>query len=145
MLSPHNYEKLVGMLKDTAPTSSDRTFGLVMAGFFTLLALIPWWKHGSGPVRHWLIIATLFAIFALARPAWLHPLHILWFRLGLLLQKFVSPIVLGIIFFALFTPFGWLVRRARDPLRRKWEPSAKTYWIERDPSFNPGEGMRQQF
>jgi hypothetical protein len=128
-----------------SPTSSDRTFGLVMAAAFFLLALFPWWRSGSAPPWHWLAIAGIFVILALTQPHLLRPLHRAWFQLGLLLQKVVSPLVLGILFFVVFTPFGLLLQRKKDPLRKRFDRAAKTYWILRDPADDPAAGMHRQF
>ena len=51
---------------------------------------------------------------------------------GLLLGKLISPIVMGIIFFGLFTPTSLIMKMLkRDELRLKFEKK-KTYWISRN-------------
>jgi hypothetical protein len=127
------------------PGSSDRSFGLVFAGFFALLTALKWHKRGelSFPL---LCLVLLFLLFALLAPRALAPLNRLWTKLGLFLHQVTSPILLGLVFYLVFTPMGILMRlTGRDPMRRKWEKSAPTYWIEAasDPA-NPG-GMRDQF
>ena len=55
-------------------------------------------------------------------------------KIGLLLHKIVSPIVLGIMFFLVVTPLGFVMRAlGKDLLRLKLERDAKTYWIHRTP------------
>src|SRR5690242_15909693 len=124
--------------------SSDRTFGLVMAGALALLALINGWHHG----RLWpweFIVAVLFLSAAWLRPALLNPLNRLWMKLGLLLHKIVNPIVMGLLFYGTIWPTGLVMRmRGRDLLRLKREPSSDTYWIARPPGPQP-ETMRDQF
>ncbi|MGZ3695060.1 MAG: hypothetical protein ACXWQO_12980 [Bdellovibrionota bacterium] len=128
------------------PKSSDRTFGMVMAGFFALLAFVPWLRRGENPRWALAAIALLFTLAALFIPAKLRRLHLLWLDLGLLLQKFVSPIFLGLLYFLFFTPLGLLLQIFRaDPLRRRLEPEASTYWIDRIDSSEPGIGMKRQF
>ena len=67
-----------------------------------------------------LTISTLFAIAAFLTPQILSPLNRLWFCLGLLLGKIVSPIVLALIFFVLITPVSLVTRLfGRDELKMK--------------------------
>lgn len=125
--------------------SSDRTFGLVFAAFFLLLSLLPFW-HGGG-LRIWaaLIAIGIFAVAILA-PKILAPLNHLWTKFGLLLHGIVSPIALGILFFALFTPMAIVMRIAgKDPLRLRLDRDANSYWVERDPSGSATDSMNNQF
>ena len=131
----------------TAPTesSSDRSFGLVFAGFFALLAAYGWW-HASGRWPLYLGIAGVFLLAALVWPNVLKPLNRLWTKLGYVLGRIVSPLVLGLIFFVVMTPLGLLMRLLRkDTLRLRGNPGAGSYWIVRQPPGPPGETMRDQF
>jgi hypothetical protein len=125
--------------------STDRGFGLAMAAFFAVVALLP--LRAGHPARVWALgaAAGLLAL-ALARPALLHVPNLLWRRLGLLLGRVVNPIVLGLMFFLVFTPAALCLRLAgKDPLRLKKPKDAKSYWIPRDPPGPPPESMRLQF
>jgi hypothetical protein len=65
---------------------------------------------------------------------------------GEVLHRVVSPLVLGVIFFAVFTPFGLVMRwSGRDSMKRRCEPQARSYWIRRDPPGPPPESLRDQF
>ena len=66
------------------------------------------------------LIAVILLLIALIKPDLLLPLNKLWMRFGLLLGSFVNPLVLGIIFFGLFTPIAFLMRiMGRDELKIK--------------------------
>ena len=128
-----------------APTgSSDRSFGLVFAVFFTAVGCWPL-LFGNAP-RFWaLALAAVFLGLALLRPRLLAPLNALWTRLGLLLHRVVNPIVLGLLFFAVMTPAGLLRRWLHpDPLRLAFDRKAATYWIQREPG-PPPQSMTRQF
>ena len=85
--------------------SSDRSFGLVMAGFFAIVALLPLRHAPLSSIRWWaLAVAAVFLVLALLWSAPLRPLNRLWLKLGLLLSKIVSPIVLMILFYVTVTP-----------------------------------------
>jgi len=125
--------------------SSDRAFGLVIAGAFFLVA-IGALRHGHAP-RWWaLVLASLFALIALLKPVLLAGLNRLWTRLGILLGKVVSPIALGILFYGVLTPIAVVVRLAgKDPLRLKLDRDADSYWIVRKPPGPPPDSMSNQF
>lgn len=128
--------------------SSDRSFGVVMAAFFAIVGLLPLlsWAHPYPP-RWWSVaIAAAFAALAWLRPATLAPLNRLWLRLGLLLSKIVSPVILGLLFFVTITPIALLMRAVgKDPLRLRKNASASSYWISRDPPGPAPDTMKNQF
>src|SRR5205807_9470528 len=125
--------------------SSDRGFGLVFAAVFSIIGCWPL-VHGQLP-RWWaLAVAAGFAAVALVRPQILHPLNRVWLLIGQLLHKIVSPLVMGLVFFTVVTPTGWIMRlRGKDTLSLRRRPDLKTYWIKRDPALPESETMKRQF
>ena len=125
--------------------SSNRSFGLVFAGFFAIVGLFP--LVAGGPIRYWaLLTGAVFLLLGLALPSVLGPLCRLWMKFGQLLHRIVSPIVLGIMFFLVVTPIGLLMRLAgKDPLRLKFDREAGSYWIAREPPGPAPESLRDQF
>jgi hypothetical protein len=80
----------------------------------------------------------------LAVPRVLEPLNRFWTQLGLLIQRVVHPLVMGIMFYFIFTPAGLLLRLfGHDLLHLKYDAAASTYWIPK-PSPESG-GMARQF
>jgi len=128
---------------DAVSVGSERSFGLVFAAVFAILAAWPL-IHGAGP-RWWAIVVALgFAVAGFLAPAVLRPLNILWFRFGLLLGRIVGPVVMALIFFVAVTPTALIFKLlGKDPLRLKADECAKTYWIERDETLHGS--MRDQF
>lgn len=124
---------------------SERSFGLVFAAVFFIIAAYPI-LHGNG-LRIWaFVVAAIFLVLALTAPNLLKPLNKLWFQVGLLLNKIVSPIVMGIVFFVTVVPIGLILKaRGKDPLNRKLDPSAETYWITIDPNSDERTSMKKQF
>jgi hypothetical protein len=131
--------------KEDIKPSSDRNFGLVIATVFLLIALWPLIR--AEPVRWWaLAVAAVFAALALLWTAALAPLNKCWTKLGVLLYRFVSPIVLGLLFYVIVTPVALLMRLlGKDPLRLRREPDAVSYWIDRMPPGPAPESMKNQF
>ncbi len=125
--------------------SSDRSFGIVMAVVFAIIGGWPLLSEGSP--RWWaLIAAALFCGLAVLHPALLAPLNRLWFRFGLLLNKITSPLIMGLLFYGVMTPYAYVLRwLGRDLLRLRLDPSAASYWIERKPPGPAPETIKRQF
>ncbi|MCH8096602.1 MAG: hypothetical protein IID53_05950 [Proteobacteria bacterium] len=125
--------------------SSDRTLGLVFAVIFLIVGLAP--LAGGAGVRIWaLILAAVFVVLAIAWPASLGPLNRIWTKFGLLLHKFMSPLVMGVIFYLSVTPIGVFLRViGKTTLGLRPDPKMETYWIERRPPGPPPETMKNQF
>jgi len=125
--------------------SSDRSFGLVIATFLLVIAFWPLLR--GEPVRWWaLAVAAVFAALALLWTAALAPLNKCWTKLGVLLYRVVSPIVLGLLFYVAVMPVGLLMRAlGKDPLRLRRDPDAASYWIDRTPPGPTPHSMNNQF
>jgi hypothetical protein len=127
-------------------SSSDRSFGLVFAGFFALLALLGIYYRHNDRWPIWLSLAVVFAIIAFAAPRMLAPLNRLWTKFGLLLHTIITPIILAVLFFLCIFPIGLLMRMVgKDPLRLRLEPNARSYWILREPPGPEPESFKNQF
>jgi hypothetical protein len=113
---------------------SERSFGFVVGGIVLVIALWPL-MSGEGP-RLWALIPALPLIaLAAIQPALLAPLNKLWFKLGLILGRIISPIVLGIVYYLWITPFALVMRlMGKKLLSLGFDPDAKSYWIIREPA-----------
>jgi hypothetical protein len=124
---------------------SDRGFGFVFAVVFLVIGLIP--LLSGWAVRWWsLAVAAAFAALAVLAPRALAPLNRLWLKLGLLLHRVVTPVVMGILFYGTVVPTGLVMRAlGKDPLRLRHHPGVRSYWILREPPGPPPETMKNQF
>lgn len=125
---------------------SERSFGLLFFVVFLIAAAYFWHKDFSDSWAHACIALSLvFLLAGLFAPALLRPLNKLWFQLGLLMGRVVSPIVLGILFFILITPIAILMRVfGRDELKLK-KREVSSYWVERQPHGPAPESFKDQF
>jgi Saxitoxin biosynthesis operon protein SxtJ len=124
---------------------SDRSFGLIIAGFFALLGLWPL-LHLQMPRWGLLVVAVVVFALAAALPVVLHPFNLVWFRIGLLLHKVVTPVIMGVLFYLVVTPIGMAMRLfGKKPLPLKPDRAVKSYWIERDPPGPTPQSMKHQF
>ena len=122
---------------------SDRSTGLV----FTLAALVAAYLGRGQTFVLWpaLGLAVAFLGLSLLSPDRLRPLNVAWMRLAALLSRFVSPVIMLVLFLVTIVPFGLVMQLLRDPLRRRTKGAA-SYWIERDhATAGPPSDMRNQF
>ncbi len=126
---------------DDIKISSNRSFGIVFFIVFLLIALYP--LTHSEEIRVWsIIISLIFLVLGLLNSKILTPLNKLWFKIGILLGKIVSPLIMGIIFFLVVTPIGLIIRFfGKDVLNLKYNNN-KSYWIEKN---GPKSKMKNQF
>ena len=126
---------------DEIKISSNRSFGIVFFIVFLLIALYPLLKDND--LRIWsLVISFIFLILGLINSKILTPLNRLWFKFGLLLGKFISPLIMGIIFFAVVTPIGIIMRLLKKDLLNLKYNKKETYWIDKS---GPKSKMKNQF
>ena len=126
---------------DDIKISSNRSFGIVFFIVFLLIALYPLLKDND--LRIWsLVISFIFLILGLINSKILTPLNRLWFKFGLLLGKFISPLIMGIIFFIVVTPIGIIMRLLKKDLLNLKYNKKETYWIDKT---GPKSKMKNQF
>ena len=125
--------------------TNDRTlrqFSGLWILFFGAIALQQYFKH------HRLMVALIIGGFALgigslglARPRWIKPVFVVWMRAAHPIGWVVSRIVLGTLFYGLFTPVAFVLRLiGRDALALKARPKAETYWHSK-----PGSADKTQY
>ena len=123
---------------------SNRKFGFFFTFVFAAVAAYFYYSTNVSWAYVFVAAALAFLLITLIKSDALLPLNKLWMRFGLLLGMIVSPIVLGVIFFGLFTPIAMLMRLSRrDELRLQYAQKA-SHWISRDEPIK-SESFKQQF
>ena len=118
------------MDKSNIKIGTNKSFGIVFFVFFLIVSIFPLLNNGD--IRVWsLIISLIFLILGILNSKILTPLNQIWFKFGILLGRFVSPVVMGIIFFAIVTPTSVIMRVLQKNLLNIKKGNKKTYWIER--------------
>ena len=126
---------------DDIKVGSNKSFGIVFFVVFLLISLYPLLNNED--IRIWsLVISFIFLILGILNSKILSPLNKLWFKFGIFLGKVISPIIMGIIFFLVVTPIGFIMRLlGKDVLNLKYSNN-KSYWIEKS---GPKSKMKNQF
>ena len=126
---------------DEIKISSNRSFGTVFFIVFLLIALYPLLKGND--LRIWsLVISFIFLALGSINSKILTPLNRLWFKFGLLLGRFISPLIMGIIFFIVVTPTGIIMRLFKKDLLNLKYNKKESYWIDKT---GPKSKMKNQF
>ena len=108
-----------------------RDFGILFGAIFLVLfgILLPYkWTGSVHKINLGIGLASI--LLGVVFPSILKFPYILWMKLGGVLGWINSRIILGILFFALFTPIA-IVRRllGKDSMKRKLDKSASSYKI----------------
>jgi len=116
--------------KNNIEISSNKNFGIIFFIFFLIVSIFPLFKDGN--IRIWsLVLSIIFLTLGLLNSSILSPLNKIWFKFGILLGSLVSPIIMGVIFFAVVTPTSLIMRAFGKNLLSLKKNNKKSYWIER--------------
>ena len=124
----------------------ERNFGLLFIFFFGVLGVYGYIKnHNEFIVFMWLLICVALIPITLLRPILLKPFNRAWYKIGHMIGKIVSPVVLGIMFYFLITPVALIGKIVgRDELRLK-KHDGESYWIHRNPHEPTPDTFKNQF
>lgn len=127
-----------------------RAFG---AGFMVgwpvlafVLGGLVWWKSGVWPVWALWLGGVGFLVGALcwAVPMVAGPLYVVWYAAGATIGLLVSNVLLVAVFYLVITPTGLVLRLlGKDPLERRWEAGATTYWKDAEKPVDAKSYFRQ--
>lgn len=123
---------------------SNKKFGFFFTFIFTALAIYFLLIHSFLWGQTFVILAALFFLITITNPRALSLFNKLWLQFGLLLGMVMNPILLGIIFFGLVTPYAVVMRiLGRDELHLL-KKITKTNWKNRSQNM-PQTDFTQQF
>ena len=122
--------------------NSNRSFGIVFFIFFLLLGIYPIINDHN--VNYYLIfIALVFLILGILNSKILTPLKKIWIKLGDILGKIVSPVIMFLLFMTIVLLTGLILRLfGKDIINLKMSKKTNSYWIKRNSGF---ESMDNQF
>ena len=109
-----------------------RSFGLILGGIFGVIAAWPLIFHGA-QARSWASVAAAGLIIpALVYPRGLYWIHKGWMALGHVMGWINTRIILGLVFYLIVTPIGF-IRHAmgKDSMGKAFAPDAGSYRITR--------------
>ena len=120
--------------------SSNRSFGLVFFAIFLIISI--WPLLDDKDIRIWsLIVSLIFLILGILNSNLLKPFNKIWFKFGIFLGKIVSPIIMGLVYFLVVTPTGFIMRFLGKDLLKLKKNKNNTYWLAKNYKSN----MKDQF
>ena len=114
-----------------------RQFAFTMSAVICILfgLVLPFLLEHSWPKWPW-VIGAIFVSWGVLAPISLRPIYHVWMRFGLIMSKIITPLILGILYFLVITPFGIVMRIFnKDPLARNFDKTKSTYRVHRDESI----------
>jgi len=117
-----------------------RHFGWIALGGFGLIAMLAWFEwlifsFGLGAARPYVAgiamgLGVVGAFFSLVYPPANRVLYVGLSIVAYPIGFVLSHVLLAALFFGLFAPVGILFRVfRRDPMHRRWDPDAPSYWV----------------
>ena len=110
---------------------SNKSFGALFSVVFLIVAI---YFYFNKKILFFLIFGNLsiiLTIITLIKSDILSPFNNLWMRFGLFLGMIINPVVMGFIFFFIFTPVSFLMKLfGRDELSLQFKKKS-SYWINR--------------
>lgn len=120
------------MTHGSATKSELRKFGITVGIALLVLAGVLYLKHHAIYVWFATVGAALL-VLGLAVPIILKPVYRVWMAFAFALGWFNTRLILGIIFYLIFTPVGLIMRLfGRDALRLRLQRDAESYWLYRE-------------
>lgn len=123
---------------------SNHKFGYFFAFIFLIVSTYFFFKEISIAFYTSSLLSLVFFLITIFNAKILRPLNKLWMKFGLFLGILVSPLVMGFIFFFIFTPIGISMRLfGRDELLLKFD-NKPSYWTKRNEDIY-SNSFRSQF
>ena len=115
-------------MKNDLKIGSNKSFGIVFFFVFLIIGLF-FFKIGSSFSYISIFLAMTFLLLGLINSKFLTPLNKIWFKFGIFLGYFISPIVMALIFFFVVTPTSLLLKIFKKDVLNLKKNSNKSYWI----------------
>jgi hypothetical protein len=135
---------VIQIKKDPSPREL-AWFGLLLLIFCGVIGALARWRFdspGAGNVL-WIVGVVLCAVYY-ALPFLRRWMFVGWMYIAFPIGWTISHILLLITYYLVFTPVGLIMRlTGRDPMNRRFEPDARTYWVEHNPGAEASRYFRQ--
>jgi len=119
-----------------------RKFGLLVGGVSLALGGLAEYHHHTGRAQFMAVLGVVLVLGGLFVPTRLGPLYRPWMGLAHVLSKIMTPIFMGVVYFVILTPTGWLMKLfGKRLLQHPLGPDG--YWVARPPEAQRSDLTRQ--
>ena len=140
------------MNKETVSSKKElRIFGIVLGLILILTGPVRLWIHEGAlymnlPASILGVLGVVFLITGLLAHSVLRYPYIPFSRLGRLVAVINTNLLLILSYLLLIVPVGMFMRiLGKDPMRKRWDPEAETYWIPREKEKQKSMISERQF
>ena len=131
-------------MRESIPPQTLRSFGFLVGTGFSIIGLWPLLLRQETPRLWALTLSVMLVLGGVLIPRLLLPLYRGWMALGGVLGWVNTRIILGVMFFVVFTPIGIFKRLfGSDAMSRRFDPDADSYRVPKSP--RSADHMRRQF
>jgi len=121
-----------------------RMFAVLVPVFFAIVGALRWHAGSPRAAQAVWLSGLVLTVMLVALPRSRRSLYVGWMMVLYPVSWVVSHLILAMIFFLVATPIAFALRAAgRDPMKRRFEATAKTYWQAREPAGDPKRYFRQ--
>ncbi len=127
-----------------------RKFGMVLFIGFVVLNLLLWIatyfrliepKQG---LKMAFVIGQLIGVVCWLLPQIAKPFYVVWYCFGCSIGIVVSNLLFSAFYYLVVTPTGLIMRAlGRDPMKRRLDRTARSYWNDAEKSVDPKRYFRQ--
>ncbi len=124
---------------------SNKKFGFFFSSVFLICAIYFFYTNQQTYSLGFFSLAIIFICISILRDELLFPFNRLWMRFGMLLGMIISPIILAVLFFFIFTPIAIVMKIfQRDELRLQAH-NKDSFWRQRTQDSPNAKSFTQQF
>lgn len=124
---------------------SNKKFGYSFAIIFFFISIYAYFINSFFLLSFSITISFIFIIISIIAPKYLTYINVYWYKFGILLGKIINPLVMGFIFFVIFTPLSlFFALIGRDELSIK-KKKMKSYWKKRKIESIDAKSFNNQF
>lgn len=130
-------------------TKALRSFGWVVGGVLLVIAVVVWGRNGFALTTAAYVLGGIggaLVVLGGAAPVILKPVYRVWMALAVVLGFVMTRVILTVVFFLVMTPIGLVMRLlGKDPLHRRLDPDAASYWIEKSYDDDAPERLEKYY
>ena len=112
-----------------------RSFGWVVGGVLLVIAAVVWWRNDFALTTATYVLGSLggaLLVLGLTVPVVLKPVYRVWMALAVVMGFIMTRVILSVVYYLVMTPIGLALRLfGKDPMHRRIDPEASSYWIEK--------------
>ena len=122
-----------------------RRFGLTVGSAFALLGLLSWARGHEIPPLVLGSLAVGLIVPGVVAPRVLGPVQRYWMRGAMVVGEFNSRVILGVFYYLVMAPVGFVRRLFGDPLDRRLGDRTTSAWVKRERLPVDSERYERQF